>query len=158
VKPVASIDLGCGDNKISQHFIGIDIRPTKHTNIVADLKSLRMLQDSSAKLVTSRRVIQHLEDDIEVFREINRILMPDGIAVIEVAGFLNASVSKLLNWLKIKKYRYTVFHVYTKARIEKKIRTSGLKLVTCAEAATKAPFYNHVIIAMKGEPAQNTKT
>jgi ubiquinone/menaquinone biosynthesis C-methylase UbiE len=114
-----------------------------------------MISDSSVRIVTSRRAIQHVDDDLRVFKEINRVLTPDGIAVIEVAGLLNSSVSKFLNYLKIKKYRYNIFHIYTKSNVEKKISQSGLRLLMYSKATTKRPFHNHIIIVMKGESIEN---
>jgi ubiquinone/menaquinone biosynthesis C-methylase UbiE len=155
---MTSIDLGCGNNKISKFFVGIDNHPGAQADVTCDMTNLSMYKDSSVTVVTSRRAIQHVEDDVRVFREINRILTPDGVAIIEVASTLNAVVSKTLNRLKIKKYRYTFFHTYSTSGIKKRVREGGLKIVTYAKAPTKLPFYNHVIVAMKGELGENKNT
>ncbi|MCL5876408.1 MAG: methyltransferase domain-containing protein [Candidatus Bathyarchaeota archaeon] len=155
---MTSIDLGCGNNKISKFFVGVDNYSATQADVTCDMTNLSMYKDSSVTIVTSRRAIQHVEDDVQVFREINRILTPDGVAIIEVASTLNSVVSQMLNRLKIKKYRYKLFHIYTASGIKKRVRESGLRIVTYAKSPTKLPFYNHVIVAMKGELDVNKNT
>jgi ubiquinone/menaquinone biosynthesis C-methylase UbiE len=149
---MASIDLGCGDNKVNPYFIGVDKRLTEATNIVTDADDLSPFSDGSVNIVFSRRCIQHVADDIAVFREINRVLTPNGIAVIEVASFYNAITSKLLNRLGIKKHPYEVFHVYTRNALKRKLEASGLKIVSLSLSPTETPlFRNHVAVCMKGQ-------
>ncbi len=149
---MTSIDLGCGDNKVNPHFIGVDRRHTGQTNIVSEADDLSCFGSSSVNVVFSRRCIQHVQNDRKVFEEINRVLRPDGIAVIEVASIYNALVSKILNRLGIKKYPYAQFHVYTKKELKKRIESSGLKIVSLSLASTNTPlFRNHVAVCVKGE-------
>lgn len=90
---MTSIDLGCGDNIVNACFVGVDRRQTKYTKVVAEADDLSCFGDSSVNVVFSRRCIQHVANDVKVFEEINRILTPDGMAVVEVASVCNALVS-----------------------------------------------------------------
>lgn len=149
---MASIDLGCGDNKVNPNFIGVDKRPTEVTNVVTEADDLSPFSDGSVNIVYSRRCIQHVVDDDAVFREINRVLTPNGIAVIEVASVYNALTSKILNRLGIKKYPYQEFHIYTRTALKRKIEASGLKVVSLSLSPTETPlFRNHIAICMKGQ-------
>ena len=151
VKILASIDLGCGDNIVNTNFIGVDRRQTKYANVIAEADNLSHFEASSIKVVFSRRCIQHVANDTKVFEEINRILTPDGIAIIEVASVWNALISKALNSLKIKKHPYTTFHVYSKKGLRNKLESAGLKVVILGLASTSKPlFKNHVAVCMKG--------
>ena len=151
VKIVASIDLGCGDNIVNTNFIGVDRRQTKYTNFIAEADNLACFETSSIKVVFSRRCIQHVANDTKVFEEINRILTPDGVAIIEVASVLNTLISKALNYLKIKKHPYSTFHVYTKKGLKNKLESAGLKIIILGLASTNKPlFKNHIAVCMKG--------
>jgi len=131
--------------------VGVDRRETKYTKVVAEADDLSCFRDSSVNVVFSRRCIQHVANDVKVFEEINRILTPDGMAVVEVASVWNALVSKLLNYIKIKKHPYTIFHVYTTKGLKKKLETAGLKVVSLGLASTNKPlFKNHVAVCLKG--------
>jgi predicted SAM-dependent methyltransferase len=151
-KKITSIDLGCGNNKINPYFIGVDKRSTDETNVVTEADDLSPFADASVNVVYSRRCIQHVADDDRVFKEIYRVLTPNGIVVIEVASVFNALTSKMLNRLGIKKYPYPLFHVYTRKVLRKKIEASGLVIVSLSLAPTATPFFkNHIAICTKGQ-------
>jgi ubiquinone/menaquinone biosynthesis C-methylase UbiE len=103
---MTALDLGCGDNKISQDFIGVDKRPSSEATVVADLEDLSQFKDNSINVVFTRRALQHVNNDVRALSEINRVLASDGMAVVEVASYWNATISILLNRLGIKKYPY----------------------------------------------------
>jgi predicted SAM-dependent methyltransferase len=149
---MTSIDLGCGDNKVNPYFIGVDKRPTDQTDVISEADDLSAFSDDSVNVVFSRRCIQHVADDQKVFNEINRVLAPNGVAIIEVAGPYNALASKFLNWLSIKKYAYPLFHVYTRDILKRRIEAAGLKIVSLGLSPTETPFFrNHVAVCVKGK-------
>ncbi len=151
---MTSIDLGCGDNKVNTHFVGVDRHKTTQSDIISEADDLSCLETSSVHVVFSRRCIQHVVEDVKVFSEINRVLAPDGIAVIEVASVSNALVSKALNRLGFKKHPYPHFHVYTRKGLRKKLEAGGLKIVSLSFAPTETPlFRNHVAVCTKGQLA-----
>ncbi len=151
-----SVDIGCGDNKINQYFLGVDKRNTSGVDINSPADDLSEFADRSVKIVFTRRVIQHVENDVTAFSEINRILTNDGIAVIEVASAFNANLSKILNALKIKTYPYTTFYAYSKSSLEKKIKKGGLKIISFGYSPTKRWFCkNHLVICVKGDIGKN---
>ena len=84
-------------------------------------------------------------------RKSTGILAPDGLAVIDVASFWNAPVSKLLKRLGLKSYPYSTFHVYTKSLLRQKLMKSRLKIVLMGTTPTMTPlFRNLLVIDIKG--------
>lgn len=149
---MTALDLGCGDNKIASGFIGVDKRPSSEATVVTDLEDLSQFKDNSVNVVFTRRALQHVENDVQALSEINRVLASDGMAVVEVASFWNATISILLNRLKIKKHPYDSFHIYTTESLKATIKNSGLRLVTLGSAPTMTPlFKNHVAVLVKGK-------
>jgi ubiquinone/menaquinone biosynthesis C-methylase UbiE len=147
---VVSLDLGCGNKKVSPYFIGVDKMKAPPVDVIADMEDLRSFTDNSVNAIVCRRALQHVKNDAQALKEIKRVLSNDGIAIIEVASFWNAKTSKLLNALKIKRYPYEIFHVYTKSILKKLIEDSNLHLITIASAPTMTfPFRNHLVIATK---------
>jgi ubiquinone/menaquinone biosynthesis C-methylase UbiE len=86
------IDIGCGDNSIVSNFadrsqvaVGIDRKVPEHRTkaafICADLRDLP-LKSKITDLVTLRFVVEHLQNIPADFKEIDRILKPDGRVII----------------------------------------------------------------------------
>ena len=150
---MVSVDLGCGNNKISPFFVGVDINKEAPVDYVSDIENLSVFSDSSINVVFCRRCLQHIPNDTQALREINRILTKDGIAVIEVASTLNSFFSKTLNALKIKTYTYKTFHVYTEKQLKERIQKAGLKIIRFGFAYTKSGFENYLVILTKGNEA-----
>jgi ubiquinone/menaquinone biosynthesis C-methylase UbiE len=148
---MTALDLGCGNNRISATYIGVDSCPNSDATVITDLEDLSQFNDCSVNVVFTRRALQHVDNDVQALKEINRVLASDGMAVVEVASFWNAIMSVLLNRLRIKKHPYKNFHVYTSESLKTALKKSGLKLVTFASAPTMTPlFRNHVAVLVKG--------
>lgn len=146
-----ALDLCCGDKKVSPNFIGFDIRPTKQADVIGNAEDLTYFADSSIHALYCSRALQHVPNDVQCLREVNRILAPDGLVVIEVSKRWNAVVSIVLNRLKIKRHPYTTYHIYTDKQLRQKIADSGLRLVSLASTPTMTPlFRNYLIVAVKG--------
>lgn len=148
---MTALDLGCGNNRISPSYIGVDSCPNADATVFTDLEDLSQFPDCSVNVVFTRRALQHVANDIQALKEINRVLAADGMAVVEVASFWNAIISVILNHLKIKRHPYRSFHIYTTDTLKQAIKKSGLKLVTVASAPTMTPlFKNHLAVLVKG--------
>jgi ubiquinone/menaquinone biosynthesis C-methylase UbiE len=151
MKNMTALDLGCGNNRISTTYIGVDSCPNADATILTDLEDLSQFNDGSVNVVFTRRALQHVTNDVQALKEINRVLTSDGMAVVEVASFWNATLSAILNRLKLKKHPYRSFHIYTTNSLKEAIRKSGLRLVTIASAPTMTPlFRNHLAVLVKG--------
>jgi 2-polyprenyl-3-methyl-5-hydroxy-6-metoxy-1,4-benzoquinol methylase len=102
--PFSLLDLGCGDGRIlfalenrgllnnAVKVIGVDISPTRiaallkyvknAVGIVSDACDVKELKDESFDVIICNQVIEHVENDEKLAREIARLLKPDGIAYI----------------------------------------------------------------------------
>ncbi|MEM2850150.1 MAG: class I SAM-dependent methyltransferase [Candidatus Bathyarchaeia archaeon] len=94
------IDLGCGDGsmihalhrerllKRAARIVGVDISDVRIERfkvfcpfaeaIVGDVCDLRRIPDNSFDLAISTQVIEHVEDDVEMLKEVYRIVKPNG--------------------------------------------------------------------------------
>ena len=83
------IELGCGPYK-TKGAIGIDILEMDGVDIVADLeKGLPFIPDKSVDELSSRHLLEHLDNFELVIKEIHRIIKPDGIHKVTVPHFSN---------------------------------------------------------------------
>jgi len=148
---MVTIDLGCGNNKASRYFKGVDQKSNPQVDYVLDAENLIGIADLSVNAVYTERMLQHVKNDLQALREISRILTDDGIAVIEVASTLNARLSKTLNFLGIKRYSYTTFHVYTRKNLSQKIKMANLKILSYGRVPTHFGMYNHLFVVTKSK-------
>jgi SAM-dependent methyltransferase len=77
------IDLGSGGRRVSAGTICVDFIPFDGTDLVGDVQRLPV-RDGVADLVLATGLIEHVEDDRAVLREIVRVLRPGGYAHIEL--------------------------------------------------------------------------
>lgn len=76
------IDLGCG-SQVRPGFVGIDARRTRATAIVSDARAIA-IADHVADEVYASCLLEHFENPHDVLREIHRVLVPDGQAVLRL--------------------------------------------------------------------------
>lgn len=72
------IDLGCGSVK-KPGFLGIDVRPTRATGIVADAQALPVAS-GSVDALEATCLLEHFDAPHKVLDEVHRILKPTGVA------------------------------------------------------------------------------
>ncbi len=72
---VVYVDLGCGTHK-PQGFVGVDVVPGPHVDVVADLNQTFPFPDSSVDMIRAFDAIEHLRDRIHTMNEIWRIGKP----------------------------------------------------------------------------------
>lgn len=77
------VDLGCDIHK-PEGFIGVDIVPADHVDVVADLNQRFPFPDSSVDVVRAYDLIEHLSDRIHTMNEIWRICKPGALVDIRV--------------------------------------------------------------------------
>jgi SAM-dependent methyltransferase len=76
------IDLGCG-SQARPGFTGIDARLTPATAIVSDARSVAVMSHIADEVYASC-LLEHFENPHEVLREIHRMLVSDGQAVLRL--------------------------------------------------------------------------
>jgi ubiquinone/menaquinone biosynthesis C-methylase UbiE len=80
------VDLGCGSNKIIASAIGVDLKSGKSAEIISNAENLPF-KNNSINLLYSRRCIQHVKNDVTVFKEIHRILTKGGRFILILASW-----------------------------------------------------------------------
>lgn len=87
------LDLGCGENKPSMDWTGIDRRETVDADIVQDLEENPNLpfEDNSCEKVQARHFLEHLSQESlnTLLEEVYRVLKPDGVFVVVAPHFLS---------------------------------------------------------------------
>lgn len=124
------LDIGCG-NKKRQGFIGLDVRPTLQTDYVCSLQDThKIFPYGTVDEIYSRRVFQHIPDDVAAFKEVSKLLRFSGRATIIVSGYRPWLYYQLW-WKHTRNYRniYPCFHLYTKRRLERKLEKAGWSLL-----------------------------
>jgi 2-polyprenyl-3-methyl-5-hydroxy-6-metoxy-1,4-benzoquinol methylase len=98
------VDLGCGDGNLifnlknkgllnkADRIVGVDLSPKrieilknnikKVEGIISDACNVSELKEKSFDIVISSQIIEHLNDDTLLIKEIHRLLKKDGIAFI----------------------------------------------------------------------------
>ncbi|WP_457549421.1 class I SAM-dependent methyltransferase [Archaeoglobus sp.] len=77
------LDLGCGNRKVFESAIGIDIIKTKAVDVIADIQNLPF-KDCSVDEIVCYQVLEHVDDVVKAMEEIWRVLKCGGRAIIEV--------------------------------------------------------------------------
>jgi predicted SAM-dependent methyltransferase len=82
-----TLDVGCGLNK-DPGAIGLDIRVTPHTNVVADLshRPYPFKPFTFAKF-TCKQVLEHFNEPLKILDEMHRIAKAGALVEIEVPHF-----------------------------------------------------------------------
>jgi len=145
------LDVGCGYRK-QQGFIGLDVRPTPQTDYVCSLQDTHNLFPyGTVDEIYSRRVIQHISDDVVAFKEVFRLLRVGGRATIIVAGY-----KAWLYYHLWRKHRcgstYPCFHLYTKGRLKRKLKqlySADYQVDCCIYTTTKECHAHSFDIVLK---------
>jgi len=86
-----SLELGCGDSKVYQHSIAIDLIAFPDVDIVGDIyEVLQNFPSNSVKYIFSSHVFEHLNNLPKILIEIERILQVDGELDVIVPHFSNS--------------------------------------------------------------------
>lgn len=156
--PQPSLDLGCGDGKITQLLFddqftyGVDngeandvevaIKNKVYKKVLLESAEKMSLPDKSVNFVFSNSVIEHIPDNEKVLSEVSRILKKDGIFVFTSPSdkfreylFLSNILKKLglgiLGDWYIEKRNQLLnhYHIYSHSTWRTKLEQHGLKLV-----------------------------
>jgi predicted SAM-dependent methyltransferase len=74
------LEIGCGEPKVYEHSLGLDIRKTTKTDIIADARRLPF-EDGVFDLIFSSHSIEHIShrETRSTLAEWIRVLRPDGV-------------------------------------------------------------------------------
>jgi len=76
-KRVLTLEVGCGNNPVSQHSIGLDVKRDSKADIIADAHHLPF-QNQTFMRVVFYEVLEHLYNPSLTLSEINRVLIKKG--------------------------------------------------------------------------------
>lgn len=76
------VDLGAGGRQIRADVISVDWAPLAHTRVIADVQRLPF-KSGSVALALATGLLEHVEDERAVLREMQRVLQPGGLAHLE---------------------------------------------------------------------------
>lgn len=84
------LDLGCGSTKRGPDYVGVDLLPGEGVDVVGDaLDVLRSLPNDRVAEVYTSHFLEHLEDLTGLMLEIERVLAPGGLLLVQVPHFSN---------------------------------------------------------------------
>lgn len=79
-----NLNLGCGSQYLDG-FVNVDRDPRVITDLCLDLNALPWpWHDNEASYILMDQVLEHLPDTIAILKEVHRVLMEGGMAVIKV--------------------------------------------------------------------------
>lgn len=92
------VNLGCGNAKI-EGFENVDIDPKLKPDLIVDITKHLPYEDDSVDEVWMIHVIEHIQKKFHfgIFREINRILRPEGILVLAYPEFCKCATNYMNN-------------------------------------------------------------
>jgi len=115
------LDIGCGANK-QKGFVGVDPQPYFHQDLVCTLAEVHNTHPyGTVDEIYSRRCLQHIPDDVAALEEMVKLLKEGGFATIIVSGW-RAWLFYQLWWRHTHRNIYPCCHLYTKGRLERKLR------------------------------------
>ena len=85
------LEFGCGYQKRSDEFVGVDAIDTPAVDVVGDaLAVLRSISDGCAEAIVSEHFLEHCTDVVQIISEWRRVLSPVGEIEIVVPHYSNA--------------------------------------------------------------------
>ncbi|HEX7745936.1 MAG TPA: methyltransferase domain-containing protein [Micromonosporaceae bacterium] len=72
------LDLGCGDTKQYASNVGIDLRPARGADVLADLSRSLPVAADSVDAILAVHVLEHLIDFLALVDDCHRVLRPGG--------------------------------------------------------------------------------
>lgn len=78
-RPQVALDLGCGDTKQYGDNIGVDLRRTPVTALLADVSRPLPFSSGSIDAVFAVHVLEHLLDFLPLVDECHHVLRPGGV-------------------------------------------------------------------------------
>ena len=73
------LDLGCGETKQYSDNVGVDVRVTAATTLLADVSQLLPFTPDSVDAIFAIHVLEHLADFLPLVDECHRVLRPGGV-------------------------------------------------------------------------------
>ncbi len=82
------LHIGCGKKYLSE-YKHLDVIPYEHIDFECDARKLDVIEDLSVSEIYACHILEHVErgEVLDVLREWNRVLKPDGIIRIAVPDF-----------------------------------------------------------------------
>lgn len=102
------IDLGCASWK-KKGYIGLDIRPHRDLDIIADAHSLPF-RDKVIDRIETHNVLEHIHNPVMCLSECNRVMKLNRIIVIGIPNIMQ--IRRFLRWTIKGKISISRGHIY----------------------------------------------
>jgi predicted SAM-dependent methyltransferase len=136
------IDIGCGspEQRYGKNFIGIDINPDYHPDILHDVEKGIPFKDKSVVFINSDNSLEHTKNPYYVLQEMYRVLDKEGKVRLVLPNcqyfpllFINLfyDLNKFWHWymnLPHKKERSIHYHLFTRHLATKLAEEAGFKV------------------------------
>lgn len=82
-KPARVVEVGAGNRRYRPDVVNLDMKPDPAVDLVCSAERLALRSDS-IDAVFSTAVLEHVENDQDMVKEIHRIVRPDGEVYVEI--------------------------------------------------------------------------
>src|SRR3989338_7161219 len=136
-----AIEIGCGEgyllhNITANNKVGYDINPKELFNdIVYNLRDIRTKFNDNADLVICSEVIEHMEDDISLIKQLHNTLMPGGLIFLST---INNNISEDKSRLDLERGHFRRYDIGLKTEMEQ----IGFNTIAFYPFRSKH-YYNH---------------
>src|SRR5687768_1596512 len=83
------LDIGCGPNKASKDYFGVDINGGPGVDVICDFERPLPFLTDSVDMIVTRHTLEHVQNLEQILREFSRIVKPGGRLSITVPHFSN---------------------------------------------------------------------
>ena len=158
------LDFGCGkggfielSNKISKRSVGLEINKENRRHIneigINCVGAISELNNDKFDLITLNHVFEHLNDPINILKDLQRHLKDDGLIIIEVPHARDILL-ETFNLESFKKFTLWSEHLilHTRKSLETFVLKSGLHTKKI-EGYQRYPLSNHFNWLLNGKPS-----
>lgn len=152
------LDIGCSKNKIKE-AIGLDKDINSDADIICDLEKPLPIKSNTFDFIYCKHLLEHLDNPINVVKEIYRLSKPNAHVVIEVPHFSShiaysdITHKRYFSFVLLDKLANLVAHKTIKKEITfyKTFRLFGIKFLANRFKEDYERFWTHIF------PAENIK-
>jgi 2-polyprenyl-3-methyl-5-hydroxy-6-metoxy-1,4-benzoquinol methylase len=158
------LDFGCGrggfiklTQEVSKRSVGLELNKINRKYIndigVQCVNHLSELKDEKFDVITLNHVFEHLNDPINILKELQSHLKSNGVIIIEVPHARDLLL-ETFNLESFKNFTFWSDHLilHTKKSLESFTKNSGLQ-VRKIEGFQRYPISNHFNWLLKGQPS-----
>jgi len=165
------LDFGCGiggfiemAKKSARNISGVELDRALQSsfqerglNVFLNLKEAKEQSKKKYDVITAFHVVEHLQDPIEILKDLSELLTKNGEVVIEIPNSNDALLTLYENET-FQNFTYWSLHLFlfNKKTVTELIKQAGLKL-NWIKHVQRYPLSNHLYWLAKGRPGGHKK-